>query len=100
MRRTRSSGQHSVREVWTQVRPDWCPHPTCGFKRRVTDAMCVGKLPQPEPHDGDLNTHRLCLNGATDAGGVFDLQINRSDVSWFRWLFDAIFPREGHPTDD
>ncbi len=60
----------------------------------MIDSMCVGQLPKPEPHDGDLNTHRLCLNGAGEGGGVFDLQINKSDVGWFRWLFDAVFPKE------
>lgn len=81
-----------VGEVWKQVRPGWCPHQDCQFKRRATDAICVGQLLEPEPHDGDENTHRICLNGVADNGGVFDLQINRSDVGWFRWLFEAIFP--------
>ena len=78
--------------IYLQERPTWCPHQTCQFKFRVTDAMCAGELPKPEPHDGDLNTHRMCLNGADEGGGVFDLQINRSDVGWFRRLFEAIFP--------
>lgn len=43
--------------------------------------VCVGTLPQPEPHDGDFNTHRFCLHGAKDDGEwTFDLQVNRSDV--------------------
>ena len=45
-------------------------------------------MPTPEPHDGDLNTHRLCVK--PDTGGVFDLQVNTSDLDWFRWVFDAI----------
>jgi len=81
-------------QVFIQQRPAWCPHQTCQFKRRVTDTMCAGRLPKRESHDGDHNTHRLCLNGASDSGAVFDLQINKTDVYWFRWLFEAIFPLE------
>ncbi len=77
---------------WKQIQPDWCPHKECLFRRRVMDDMCVGCLPKPEPHDGDFNDSRLCLNGVADNGGVFDLQINSSDVSWFRWVFNALYP--------
>lgn len=75
---------------WKQERPDWCPHPTCLFKRRVQDAMCCGDLPEPAPHDGDENIYRICLNGAADNGGVFDLQVNDTDLGYFRWIFDAL----------
>lgn len=71
---------------YNQEKPSWCPHESCEFLRRVEDSLCGGSLPTPEPHDGDLNTHRLCIN--TDE--VFDLQVNVSDVDWFRWIFDAI----------
>lgn len=54
------------------------------------DAICVGHLPKPEPHDGDENIHRWCLNGAADNGGVFDLQINNTDLWWFRQMFSAL----------
>lgn len=77
---------------WKQERPTWCPHQDCIFKRRVVDAMCAGHLPAPIEHDGGLNTYRLCLNGSADNGGVFDLQINHTDLWWFRSLFDALEP--------
>lgn len=77
-------------EVWKQERPSWCPHTDCLFKRRVMDGMCCGDLPEPAPHDGDFNNYRFCLNGAADNGGVFDLQVNDTDLGWFRWIFDAL----------
>ncbi len=77
-------------ETWTQERPAWCPHTDCLFRRRAMDAVCGGELPEPTEHDGGLNTHRVCLNGAADDGGVFDLQVNASDLGWFRWIFDAL----------
>ena len=40
----------------------------------------------PEPHDGDLNTHRICFKNEE----VIDFQVNVSDLDWFRWVFDAI----------
>lgn len=69
-----------------QEKPSWCPHEGCGFLRRAMDNLCGGKLAVPEPHDGDWNTHRLCIK--TD--GVFDLQVNTNDLDWFRWIFDAV----------
>ncbi len=77
-------------EVWRQERPNFCPHPSCHFVRRVTDTLCGGKLPEPVKHEGDFNTYRICLNGMADDGGVFDLQINKTDINWFRWLFNAL----------
>lgn len=81
-------------KVWKQERPKFCVHLDCQFIFRVTDSMCGGKLPSPEPHNGDFNTHRFCLNGATDDGGVFDLQINKSDRWWFGKMFDEMFKEE------
>jgi len=79
---------------YKQERPAWCPHQDCVFRRRVGDAMCGGQLPKPEPHDGDENTHRLCINEKQDplaaVTGVFDLQVNKSDLGWFRWVMDAL----------
>lgn len=80
--------------TWLQVDPDWCPYIYCQFRCRVMDHMCIGELPEPAPHDGDFNTHRLCLTGVFPDDKIFDLQINKSDVGWFRFLFDAIFPQE------
>ena len=25
-----------------------------------------------------------------DNGGVFDLHVNKTDLDWFRWIFDAL----------
>jgi hypothetical protein len=77
-------------EAWKQERPAWCPHSTCAFRRRAQDAVCGGELPEPILHDGTPNTHRLCLNGADRDGGVLDLQVNRADLGYFRWIFDAL----------
>ena len=81
-------------EHWEQERPGFCPHQDCIFKRRVMDHMCVGDLPEPAPHDGDFNNHRLCLNGADSTGAVFDLQINDSDIWWFKFLFEALSSKD------
>jgi len=75
---------------WKQERPSWCPFPSCIQKRRVMDAICGGELPKPEPHEGDFNTHRICFNGADSSGGVVPIQVNASDLEWFRWVFDAL----------
>jgi hypothetical protein len=69
----------------TTERPSWCPHSTCCPVGGASEQKCVGALPAPEPHDGDFNTHRLCLRGARDDGEwTFDLQINRADA-WHLW---------------
>jgi hypothetical protein len=75
--------------VWLQERPTWCPHLDCLFRRRAMDSICGGELPEPEPHLGDSNTHRVCLNGVIE-GEIFDLQVNATDLGWFRWIFDAL----------
>lgn len=76
--------------TWLQERPAWCPHTDCIFRRRAQDAICGGELPVPADHDGTPNTHRVCLNGAAENGGVMDLQVNATDLDWFRWIFDAL----------
>jgi len=46
----------------------------------------------PEPHDGDENTHRMCIHGAKDDGEwTFDLQINKGDGYAFYRLLKALF---------
>lgn len=72
---------------WKQERPAWCPHIDCVFQRRATDHLCGGQLPAPEPHDGDFNTHRICINAGLP---VFDLQVNASDLDWIRWIFRRV----------
>ena len=49
--------------------------------------LCGGDLPKPEPHGGDFNNHRICINAGDP---VFDLQVNDTDLDWFRWIFDAL----------
>jgi len=77
-----------TRVTWRQERPSWCPHKDCLFKRRALDSLCGGELPEPTPHDGDMNTHRICIN----ADPIFDLQVNRADIGWFKWIFEAMAP--------
>ena len=77
-------------ETWTQERPAWCPHADCRFRRQTQGLVCGGELPEPVPHDGVDNTHRLCLDGAADDGGVLDLQVNANDLAHFRFVFDAL----------
>lgn len=72
-----------------QEKPSWCQHSSCIFLRRVQDNLCGGELPAPKPHDGDLNTHRICIK-TEGVFGLFSLQVNVSDLDWFRWVFDAI----------
>jgi len=62
-------------------RPDWCQHVDCIFKIHSQNSMCIGKLPNPKPHDDDFNTHRLCIDTRETGYGIFDLQINWTD-SW------------------
>lgn len=75
-------------------RGDWCPHSECGFARQVGGNMCVGHLPKPVLHDGYPNRYRLCLKGAADDGGVFDLQVCDGDLDCLRELFGALQGRE------
>lgn len=83
---------------YRQERPTWCPHADCVFRRRAADAICGGELPKPEPHDGDMNTHRFCVNGPQDPeaprSAIFDLQVNAGDLDWFRWILDALDGKE------
>jgi hypothetical protein len=67
--------------------PDWCPHKDCKFIRQMQNAMCVGELPKPEPHGNDFNTHRLCLDTRETGHGIFDLQINHTDIYNLKLLF-------------
>jgi len=72
-------------------RPEWCPHTDCIFRAQTQDVCCVGLLPQPDPHDGDFNTHRLCLHGAKDDGEwTFDLKVNRSDAYNIKRMLEVI----------
>lgn len=83
----------SEKTFWKQERPFWCPHETCQFRRRVMDSMCGGELPEPAPHAGDMNTHRICLREYGQEE-VIDLMINRSDAGWFLFILRGLFGGE------
>lgn len=85
---------------WKQERPEWCPHSDCGFVRRAQDALCCGNLPKAEPHGEGFNIYRWCLNGADKGGDPFDLQINRTDIFWFRKMFNALLGDEEIPHEE
>lgn len=85
-------------EVCRQEKPKWCPHQECVFQRRAMDAICAGRLTAPIPHDGVMNTHRICINQVQDPDAskslIFDLQVNANDLDYFRWIFDSIDKKE------
>ena len=65
---------------WKQERPAWCPHGDCGFVFRVQDAVCSGRLPVSEEHDGVDNTHRLCLRNQVEGELLAEISWNRTDA--------------------
>ena len=67
-------------------KPDWCSHKDCNLKVNSQNMVCLGKLSEPLPHNGDFNTHRFCLDTRETGHGIFDLQINWSDA----WNFIRI----------
>lgn len=71
-------------------RPKWCPHPDCKFKIQSQSKMCVGELPELVEHDGDYNTHRLCIDTRETGDGIFDLQINHSDSYNLKRLLNIV----------
>lgn len=79
-----------MNKVWKQEMPDWCPHRDCLFLRRAMDNICGGKLPKLEPHGEGFNTHRFCLVGVLPEDEIFDLQVNKTDIGWFEFIFQAI----------
>ena len=72
-------------------RPPWCPFPSCTFLHQSQDAICAGRLPQPEDHRDDFNTHRLCFQDDT-GGPPMNLQVNRSDLFWIRLVCEQVRP--------
>ena len=75
-------------------KPIICPHVDCECLS-TRQGICVGKLPKPVLHDGVMNTHRWCLLTAGENGGVFDLQVNWSDIWQFVTFFNIIARNEG-----
>jgi hypothetical protein len=76
--------------TYKQEKPAWCKHEDCVFQRRVLDNLCGGKLPTPERHETDFNFYRICIRTNVGEPNVFDLQVNNTDLDWFRWIFDAL----------
>jgi len=72
------------------VKPDWCPHKDCQVNIQSQNKMCVGKLPKPEPHDNDFNTHRICIDTRETGHGIFDLLVNRTDLWNLKRIIDKI----------
>lgn len=82
--------------TWKNERPDWCPCPDCIFKMNSQNLICTGKLPKPEPHGDDENTHRFCLNEREFGKGIHDLQINRTDAWMFKRHMDIVMNDENN----
>jgi hypothetical protein len=38
------------------LRPDWCTHGNCIYKLSSQNKMCLGELPNIEPHDDDFDS--------------------------------------------
>ncbi len=74
-------------------RPLDCPHQKCLFIMQTQEALCAGKLLEPVPHDGDVNTHRICFLGldcpSSDIS-VVDLQVNTGDLYHLRRILNSI----------
>ena len=76
-------------------RPGWCPHQDCEVVCSMAgghpdQVICGGRLPEPEAHGPDKNTHRLCVAEVDSLSVMLDLQINRSDLMYFRRVIDAL----------
>lgn len=71
-------------------KPTWCTHEDCVFIRNSQEMLCCGRLPFPESHGVDYNTHRLCINTQETGHGIFDLQVNNTDVYWLMMTLGAI----------
>jgi len=76
-------------ETFQQVRPDWCPHADCDYIASSQNKICKGVLPCPAPHGDGFNTHRFCLDTRESGHGVFDLQINNTDIFNIKRILSA-----------
>jgi len=75
-------------------RPEWCPFQSCTPCAVLGQGkLCSGKLPEPEEHGGDFNTHRFCMRSHSDdlPEWTFHIQINRSDAYQMRLVLGAPF---------
>ena len=85
-------------ELKKQAKPEWCPFPACEFLVNTQEAACIGRLPIPEAHLNDFNTHRFCIHSPEDENWHFNIQINRTDAWNFRRILNAVFfTREDKP---
>jgi len=74
-------------------KPNWCPHKDCIQYKCFQNTMCSGKLPEPERHNDDFNTHRFCLTGVLPDKKIFDLQFNKTDAYYFKNLLEVVNKR-------
>lgn len=86
-------GDPNAVTVWKQQRPDWCPHPDCAYRASSQGCLCVGELPEPTPHYGDFNTHRLCIAQSCpgDDEWLFKLEINSGDANGIARVLGRVF---------
>ena len=77
-------------KVIPHKKPEWCERPTCQYLRNGAGIMCIGKLPEPEPHGYGFNTHRLCMLEEETGEHLVRIVINKSDVGWFEYLFEVM----------
>lgn len=79
-------------EIIKNERPKWCPHPDCIFQMQEQNLICGGKLPKPAPHGEvkEANDKRICIDTRETGHGIFDLQVNDSDLEAFRFIFDSL----------
>ena len=77
----------NAENTWVQEQPAWCPYKDCRFLRRAMDNICAGELPEPRNHNSGINTHRFCMVTDTE---IAHYQVNKTDLDWLRWIFDAI----------
>ncbi len=71
-------------------RPSWCPHQDCFCVASTQDVLCVGRLPEPIPHDGVLNDGRMCLSPSGD-DEAYDFQLNSGDAWNIKRLLSALY---------
>jgi len=80
-----------MEEEWKNERPSWCRYPAeCVHVIRSQNAICAGRLPEPVAHDGDVDTHRLCLKVNNKAKPFSSILWSRSDAYNLRRVRDAV----------
>lgn len=62
------------------------------------DVLCVGRLPEPVPHDGIMNDGRICFSPAGDEA-AYDFQLNSGDAWNIKRLLGVLYPRPTSPDE-